>query len=333
LGAIWRARGASDELSIVVNRDGRRISVRPDAFESFAFENGDRLTIKPRALAARLTKTPDGSSHILVGDARAIRVPPRYDLAEFKGFKLPTHLVILTGAGPETLDPIGTAHIRHYEKFMGLRPDMTLLEIGCGIGRDAMQLIDYLSPEGRYIGIDVTRDSVEWCRRNIAARYRNFEFHHFDAQHELYNPLGSKTSLDFALPAEAGSVDRVFLGSVFTHLFEAEVVHYMKEIRRVLRPDGLAYATFFRYSPEIIAAAVRTNRTPFGLRFEHPYGDGCYINDAAYPTGAVAYTDEAMARMIDAASLKLTAPYLRGWWSGYYEEADDGQDVAILTPR
>src|SRR4051812_16426449 len=75
-----------------------------------------------------------------------------------------------------------------------------------------------------------------------------------------------------------GSVDRVWAGSVFTHLTEPEIVHYMKEIRRVLKPDGLAYATFFMYSPEIIASARRTNLTPFGLLFEHAYGDGCYIS-------------------------------------------------------
>lgn len=334
LRVIRRGRATpSDKLLIVVNRGRQRISIRPDEFDTFEFQSGDRLTIHPRALAARLAKTPDGSKHILVGDAKAIRVPPRYDLAEFKGFKLPVHLVILTGAGPESLESIGTAHIRNYEKFMGLRPDMTLLEIGCGVGRDAMQLIGYLSPAGRYIGVDVTRDSIEWCRRNISTLHPNFDFYHFDAEHELYNPLGSKTSLDFGLPAQSGTVDRVFLGSVFTHLFEDEIVHYMKEIRRILRPNGLAYATFFRYSPEIIAAAVRTNLTPFGLSFQHGHGDGCYINDAAYPTGAVAYTDDAMLRMIDTAGLKLVRPYLRGWWSGYFDEADDGQDVAILTPR
>src|SRR5262249_50089220 len=149
---------------------------------------------------------------------------------------------------------------------------------------------------------------------------------------ELYNPLGKKTSLDFVLPTEDRSVDRVVLGSIFTHLFEDEVVHYMKEMARVLKPGGLAYATFFLYSPETLAAARRTDRTPFKLRFDHAHGDGCYVNDAKYPTGAVAYTDAAMRRMIERAGLALDRPYLKGWWSGAYEQADDGQDVAILTP-
>jgi SAM-dependent methyltransferase len=339
--SIWQAlldvakrpsESCADDLRIVVERRAQRFVLRPNEFESFDFRDGDQLTIVPPRLAAKLTTTPDGSKHIRIGDERAIRVPPQYKIADVKGFKFPAHLVVLTGAGPETLEPIGAAHISNYRKFMDLTPEMTVLEIGCGIGRDAMQLIEYMSPDARYIGIDVTRDSIEWCRRNIAKRYPNFEFHHFDAKHELYNPLGSKTSLDFRLPAETGLIDRVFLGSVFTHLFETEVLHYMKEIRRVLAPDGQAYATFFLYAPEIIAAAVRTDRTPFGLHFKHPHGDGCYVSDPQYPTGSVAYTDDAMQRMIREADLRLARPYLRGWWSGYYEEADDGQDVAILTP-
>src|SRR6185436_11886568 len=137
----------------------------------------------------------------------------------------------------------------------------------------------------------------------------------------------------FVLAAADYSVDRVALGSIFTHLFEEEVVHYMKEIARVLKPSGLAYATFFLYSDETISAARRTDRTPFNLRFEHAYSAGCYINDAAYPTGAVAYTDGAMRQMIREAGLYLHRPYLKGWWSGAYKEADDGQEVALLSIR
>jgi ubiquinone/menaquinone biosynthesis C-methylase UbiE len=46
-------------------------------------------------------------------------------------------------------------------------------------------------------------------------------------------------SLDFTLPVPDKSVDRIALGSVFTHLFEREIVHYMREIGRVLKPNGL----------------------------------------------------------------------------------------------
>jgi SAM-dependent methyltransferase len=191
-------------------------------------------------------------------------------------------------------------------------------------------MVPFLNKKGKYIGIDVTRDSIVWLQKNITPHHPNFTFHHFDAKHELYNPLGSKTSFDFRFPVEDQSVDRIAVGSVFTHLFEDEVVHYMKEIKRVLKPDGLAYATFFLYADDAITASRKKSATSFNLRFEHPYGDGCFVNDATYKTGAVAYTHDAILRMMNKANLKLSKPLIRGYWSGLFSNSDDGQDVAIL---
>ena len=214
---------------------------------------------------------------------------------------------------------------------MGLLSDMSILDFSCGIGRDAMQFEDRLGPDGQYIGLDVTRDAIAWCRQNIGKKNPNFVFHHFDAENEVYNPLGARTTLDFELPVESRSIDRVVLGSVFTHLFEEEVRHYLREIARVLKPDGLSYATFFLYSDKTITYARDTNLTPFDLRFEHAGGPGSYVNDPQYPRSAVAFTEDLMNDMIGDAGLRLNRPFLKGWWSGAHKEADEGQEAAVLA--
>jgi hypothetical protein len=149
----WRA------LRIVIRRDGRRFAIAPVAFDDFDFRSGDEIELVPARKAAALASTPDGCRHVRLDDTRAIRVPPRMTLTAYNGFQLPEHLVLLTGAGSETLGPIGKAHVSNYAKFMGIRSDMAFLEIGCGIGRDAFELLDVIDPKGRYIGVDVTRDS------------------------------------------------------------------------------------------------------------------------------------------------------------------------------
>ena len=313
----------------MVERGQGKLFIEPDAFDDFVFESGDRLNVTPSG--SESARTPDQHIHLRKSDGMAIRIPPTVSYTTYRGYQIPDHLIVLTGAGGETLEPIGKAHVANYGKFMGLEPGTNFLEIGCGIGRDALQLIDVLGPNGHYIGVDVTRDSIIWCQKNITPTYPNFEFYHFDAEHELYNPLGTKTTMDFKLPVQETSIDRIALGSVFTHLFEEEIVHYMREIGRVLKDDGLAYATFFLYSEDTITASRKNNLTDFNLRFEHSYGDGCFVNDFSYPTGAVAYTDEAMRRMIDRAGLRLDRPYLKGWWSGLHATPDDGQEVAILA--
>jgi SAM-dependent methyltransferase len=255
------------------------------------------------------------------------------EFTPFRGYQMPEHLVRLTGAGSETFEELGKGHVANYRKYAGLERGMSFLEIGSGIGRDAFQLIDALGPEGKYIGVDVQRESIVWCQKNISRDHPNFQFFHFNARHELHNPLGSKTTLDYRLPAADRSIDRVGLQSLLTHIFEDEVVHYLSEIARVLKPDGLAYVTFLLYSEDIVAASRINDATPYGLRFEYRYADGCYINNVRYPTGGVSYTDEAMQRMIRRSGLRLTRPYLKGYWSGYHADPDDdGQDVAILGP-
>ena len=320
---------APERLRIAITRGELRWEIDPALFDTFSFRSNDELTVLPADLAAKLPNTW-GDTHVQIKPGCAIRVPPRYELFDFRGFDIPAHLISLTGAGPETLDLIGRRHVELYQKFVGFAADMTILEVGCGIGRDAFQLLDHLDESGRYIGIDVTRDSILWCQKNISARHPNMTFHHFDAENELYNPYGTKTSMDFSLPVEDGSVDRIILASVFTHLFDFEVLHYMKEFRRVLKPSGLVYASFFLYSHDALEAAQSKGSTSWKATFEFPLGDGIYGNDPVYPRGAVAFTDAAMRRMVDQAGLRLARPYLKGAWSGLHDEPDDGQDVAIL---
>jgi SAM-dependent methyltransferase len=321
---------SQDELRILVNRGNHSFEIQPAQFETFAFESGDRLRVTPAEKVAALPITW-GDINIKIADGHAIRVPQQIEFFPYKGFDVPVHLINLTGAGPDTLERMGRRHVELYCKHVGLRGDMTIVELGCGIGRDAFELIDLIDANGRYLGIDVTRDSIRWCQQHITPRHPQFRFYHFDAEHELYNPYGTQTSMDFRLPVEDDSVDRIVLSSVFTHLFPAEVLHYMTEFRRVLKTSGLVYASFFLWSEAAIAAAQTRGNTSWKATFAHRLADGAYANDPAYPRGAVAFTDAAMRQMIESAGLRLAKPYLNGWWSGLHEDYEDGQEVAILA--
>ncbi|HEX9383016.1 MAG TPA: hypothetical protein VF908_06420, partial [Gemmatimonadaceae bacterium] len=56
-------------------------------------ESGDELTLTPAVLAAVLPRTPDQSMHVAIGNGEVIRVPSRLDLFEYKGFRIPAHLI------------------------------------------------------------------------------------------------------------------------------------------------------------------------------------------------------------------------------------------------
>lgn len=251
-------------------------------------------------------------------------------LFEYEGYKIPVDLVNLTGAGPDSFEIIAKGHFATLRKVVGIQPHHSVLEIGCGIGRDAITLASFLSDAGSYTGVDIIKRSISWCQDNISVRHSNFKFLHYDVADQLHNPSGTTHTLDIALPLPSGSVDRIILWSVFTHMFERDIVHYMREFSRLLRPDGLVFATCFIVSPSIIASARKTNLTPYDLRFEHDFGRGCFINDPAHPAGAVAYSEEALNRMVRQGVLELAEPFHFGNWSGYLENQDPGQDWMVL---
>ena len=251
---------------------------------------------------------------------------------EFQGYQIPVDLMLLTGGGPDTFDAISRAHIANLERHVGLSPSHQVLEIGCSIGRDAIPLTRILSAErgGGYVGIDVIKRSIDWCKASIEPRNPHFCFLHMDIRDKLHNPSGVVDATSARLEVADRSVDRIILQSVFTHMLRPEFEHYLREFRRVMKPDGLIYATVFIYDDAILASARKTNLTPYDLRFEHEAEPGCVINNLDYPTGAVAYTREVIDSMVARAGLRHAKEPLKGAWSGFHPVADDGQDVLIL---
>jgi FkbM family methyltransferase len=317
-------------LRILVKRRGTILTMKPAEYNTFTFMDGDVIEISPPEIAVKLP-TYLGVTNLEVQPGKAIRVPPVYKFSDFKGFKLPEHLVALTGTGSDQFDSVGKALLGNYQRHVPFSVDASIVDVGCGIGRLAFQLLDFVSPRGHYTGIDVCLDSITWCRRNISAQRPNFSFHHLDAFSEVYNPFGRFASTELQLPIPDRSVDRVFAGSLFTHLMEDEVIHYLQEFRRILRSESFVYTSFFLYSRAALESAKVNRKTSWVPTFAIDHGHGVYGNDPDHLRGGVAFTDEAMRRMIEKAGLVLDLPYLKGWWSGLYgDNADDGQDVAVL---
>jgi SAM-dependent methyltransferase len=317
-------------LKLIITRGEERWAISIADYDGFAFMDGDVIEIAPTEAAASLPSY-FGVTNIEVEPGKTIRVPSVYKISDFKGFKMPEHLAALTGTGSDQFETIGKALLGNYQRHVPFSPEANVVDVGCGLGRLAFQLLEFLSVRGRYAGIDVSLDSILWCRRNLSLTHPNFSFYHVDAFSEVYNPFGRFSTTELQLPVPDRSADRIFAGSLFTHLLEDEVIQCLREFRRILRPDGFVYTSFFLYSREALESAKVNRKTSWVPAFATELGDGVYGNDAEYKRSAVAFTDQAMRRMIAKAELELDRPYLRGWWSGLYgDNADDGQDVAVL---
>jgi SAM-dependent methyltransferase len=159
--------------------------------------------------------------------------------------------------------------------------DSTIVDIGCGCGRFAWHFRDYdyngLRFRGKYIGIDIDKEMLDWCRRHFDSE--RFGFHQTTHASKVYNESGS--GLSYILPIASDSVDFVFSTSLFTHLLDAEILNYMSESFRVLKPDAVMAMNCFLidYPPNT-----------FGYRhtFRHRLGNA-YVESLKLPEAAVAF--------------------------------------------
>ena len=245
----------------------------------------------------------------------------------YKGFTIPCDLAEMTGSGHEQWNEVIAEHFECYRQWMPIEPSSHVLEIGCGIGRDAMALTDIISSAGSYVGLDVTRPSIEWCQSEITSRFSNFNFHHLDINSAMYNPEGVVRAESLTFPLGDRSVDRVVLHSVFTHMFREPIAHYLREIRRCLTDTGLVMASFFLVDDSESGSAP--SHGP--LQFQHHHPEATRINDPAHPEAAVAFSLSRVEEMARLANMRIIDVH-RGRWREPSSAAPNGQDLVILGP-
>jgi SAM-dependent methyltransferase len=222
----------------------------------------------------------------------------------------------------------GEAFLRYFIDLGGLRPDEAVLDVGCGVGRMAVPLTRYLRAPGHYRGFDPMRDCIDWCRRQITPRFPHFEFTSADVINPTYNPRGSVAPLEFRFPYADESFDFAVLTSVFTHVRAAHVVHYLGELRRVLRCGGRVLLTAFLLNAEsrALLAAGRGER-----RFAHALGD-CWADDPSRPEDAVAFEECWLLRHLSESGFVPRGPIQYGAWPGR-ERFLSRQDVVVAARR
>lgn len=208
----------------------------------------------------------------------------------------------------------GYEFLRYFVEFGKLRPDEDVLDVGCGIGRMAFPLTNYLK-QGRYLGIDIVPQGIAWCQRHITPQFPHFQFQIADIYNDAYNPRGRYQASEYSFPAEDASFDFAFLTSVFTHLLPEDAAHYLAELGRVLRPGGRVLGTWFVLNDES-RAAMATRPGALNLSHVHQGDSQARVVDPVTPESAIGFEQERIVAMHAAAGLRIVEPIRFGSWCG-----------------
>jgi ubiquinone/menaquinone biosynthesis C-methylase UbiE len=212
--------------------------------------------------------------------------------------------------GDGDFEKIGQEFKRYFIELANLQPNNRVLDVGCGIGRIAIPLTDYLSLEGEYWGFDIAEKGIEWCQSRISQKFSNFHFQHSDVYNQRYNSRGKIRAQDFQFPYDNEFFDFVFLTSVFTHMLPSDLENYLSEISRVLKTGSKCLITFFVLNEES-ENLVRLGRST--LDFRHKI-EGCLTTNKKEPETAIAYNEESVKRFFEKYRLKIVQPIHYGSW-------------------
>lgn len=113
---------------------------------------------------------------------------------------------------------------------LGLQPDQTVVDVGCGSGRLAFPLAHFLT-QGRYFGFDVVPELVEHAQ--IITQRPDWTF---------------QVTNGTQIPVPDEMADVVCFFSVFTHLLHEDTYRYLREAKRVLRPGGKVVFSFLEFA-------------------------------------------------------------------------------------
>jgi SAM-dependent methyltransferase len=236
----------------------------------------------------------------------------------------PQDLVRIIGSpSVENYATTGRSFLNILKRHVGLKQSDRVLDVGCGCGRLAGPLTEYLTT-GTYDGFDVVPELIAWCQENITPRHANFRFKCVDVANSFYHAGGTTKATQYQFPYGNDAFDLIFLTSVFTHMLKDDLTRYIGEIARTLKPGGTVLMTFFLLNEE--SRRLREISTRF--KFRHRFGrGGIRVEDPARPEGAVAYPEEMARAILQDHGLEVQQ-ILFGSWCGR-KNTVSGQDIVI----
>ncbi len=202
-------------------------------------------------------------------------------------------------------------------KHSNIQPDFKILDIGVGLGRIARPFTNYLNNKGIYTGFDILQNDVEWCKKKYS-QFPQFNFDHFAIRNDLYLPNGKIDAQEFTFPYPENYYNLVIAISVFTHIQTPALENYLKQIKLVLKPTGVCYASFF-------LTDISQKYSLFPIEY-----DKYCLHNSKLKNANVAYRSDYLYELVASLGFEILS-IKKGWWkTGSPINEFDFQDIIIL---
>ncbi len=179
-------------------------------------------------------------------------------------------------------------------KWLSIKPENQILDIGCGAGRIGIHFLNYLCQQGKYIGIDIRRDFIDYCNENISILKDNFKFHFIDVYNGAYSREGKLKANEVTFPVEDDSQDIIIMWSVFTHMNLNDIDAYLREIYRALKKGGMFIASLNVYN-EFIHNQIKLDKSHLDIKFK--IDENSYTLDKEVPEWGFAHKEEKLKEL------------------------------------
>ena len=227
---------------------------------------------------------------------------------------------------PNKFSNIAFKWLGYLIEMVGLKPTNQVLELGCSIGRVAYALGNYLKPIASYEGIDFREKVLLWPQQEITARKPNLNFRWENVHHPIYNPTGTVSGVEFALPYHSFSFDVVCVTELFTHLQISEMRHYLEEVHRVLKSEGrLLFGCFLinSESQKLIAQGRASQKLMYEI-------EGGLTVDLELPEKCIGFSESLLLSLVEECGLRVVEKYY-GSWCG--RKSFTNQDLLVLQKK